>query len=32
MKGGKVAYALFLGKTFQMPDKFDIWFTACCNK
>ena len=32
MKGGKVAYALFLGKTFQMPDNFDIWFTAWCNK
>ncbi|MDL2303931.1 phosphoribosyltransferase [Bacteroides sp. OttesenSCG-928-D19] len=30
-KGGKVSYALFLGKTFQMPDKFDIWFTAWCN-
>ena len=31
-KGGKVSYALFLGKTFQMPDKFDIWFTAWCNR
>ena len=30
-KGGKVSYALFLGKTFQMPDKFDVWFTAWCN-
>lgn len=31
-KGGKVAYALFLGKTFQMPGSYDIWFTALCNK
>lgn len=31
-KGGKVAYALFLGKTFQMPNKLDIWLTAWYNK
>lgn len=31
-KGGKVSYALFLGKTFQMPDKLDIWLAAWCNK
>ena len=31
-KGGKVSYALFFGKTFQMPDNFAIWFTAWCNK
>lgn len=31
-KGGKVSYALFLGKTFRIPDKFEIWFTAWCNR
>lgn len=31
-KGGKVSCALFLGKTFQMPDKLDIWLAAWCNK
>lgn len=30
-KGGKVTYALFFGKTFQMPNSFDIWFAALCD-
>lgn len=30
-KGGKVSYALFFGKTFQMPKSFDIWFAALCD-
>lgn len=31
-KGGKLSYALFMGKTFQMPDKLDIWLTAWGDK
>ncbi|NDV82573.1 orotate phosphoribosyltransferase [Bacteroides sp. 51] len=31
-KGGEVVYAIFMAKTFQTPDKLDVWFTALLHK